>query len=82
MTERRPRADDDAAVGEQSPGSVEREAAQPDQHSYAPQCRSLFDEVRVADGDLVGSGLVVRRRAAHGRGDERVAQDQAIVGPL
>ena len=74
MRELRARPDDLAAELEQLKIRIERDLAERDDHLHARERRNLRVEMRKASGDLFRARLVVRRRAANGRGDKRVGQ--------
>ena len=82
MSELRTRPDVHAAVLQQPQVGVEADLAQRDDDADARERGDLGVEMRQTTDDLFRRWLVVGRRAAHGGGDERVAQPQAVVRML
>ncbi len=82
MSEDRTRPHHDLPALEQLQIRVERDSAERDDDPDAPQRGELIVEMREALGNLFASRLVVRRRAAHGRGDVGVAEREAVIRML
>src|SRR5262247_494820 len=82
VAEFRTRPDVDAATLEQAEICVEADLAERDDDSHARQRRDFGVEMRQAANDFLRRRLVVRRRAADRRCDERIAQLQSVVRAL
>src|SRR6266508_423172 len=82
MAEDLPRTYHDVVALEQLQVRVEGDLAERDDDADARQCGNLRVEMRQTPGGFFRRRLVVRRRAPDRRGDERVAQREAVVRVL